>query len=411
MINIIKNLDISYKDFIPALSGLIGKIALVSSFALVWAQELSIDNPNFVLENVRIEILIGSIITLIASLLYPNAAPAGTLAPLVVLIPVMSAFGVHPLILGITVGVFGILAVRSGLFKNLVDLSGFTCKTSITLVFGISGIWMSVQKLYTFFNHEKHIFWIMMIFLIIIYVILFCSRKNGLVIPAVSVAAFLIPKLAGTGYVITPVSLNLNLNPFYWWNDMWGIGFGLNGITILKTIPFAVFVILLWAIDTLSIQTIREGSYRKEEEKEQLDIVQSFSVIAIRNIIGSFLGGAQTGSLWRSFLIPLYMVKRPMRKCAVLLGVLGIIASLTIIPIQIMSYTPLVWSVLLFGIFMPFAVVALTNTKNAGEPRTKILILTFSIVGIAISPIVTWIASVLYEKLERQRLSIGSKEE
>ena len=404
MVNKIKNLEISYKDFIPALSGLIGKIALVTSFALVWAQELSITNPNFVLENVRIELLIGSIITLIAAIFYPNAAPAGTLAPLVVLLPVMSAFGVHPLILGITIGVIGILVVRSGLFKKLIDLSGFTCKTSITLAFGIAGIWMSVQKLYIFFNQEEYIFWILIILLVIAYLILICLKRNWLVIPVVSVVAFLIPKLFGTGYEITPVSLNLNLNPFYWWNDMWGIGFGLNGLTILKTIPFAFFVIILWAIDTLSIQTIREGSYAKEEKKERLDIVQSFSIIAIRNIIGSFLGGAQTGSLWRSFLIPLYMVKRPMRKCAVLLGVLGIIASLTMIPIQIMSYTPMVWSVLLFGIFMPFTVIALTNTKNVKGARTKIFILIFSIVGITISPIITWIASVLYEKLEGRRI-------
>ena len=404
MVNKIKNLEISYKDFIPALSGLIGKIALVSSFALVWAQELSITNPNFVLENVRIELLIGSIITLIAAIFYPNAAPAGTLAPLVVLLPVMSAFGVHPLILGIAIGVIGILVVRSGLFKKLIDLSGFTCKTSITLSFGIAGIWMSVQKLYIFFNQEEYIFWILIILLVIAYLILICLKRNWLVIPVVSVVAFLVPKLFGTGYEITPVSLNLNLNPFYWWNDMWGIGFGLNGLTILKTIPFAFFVIILWAIDTLSIQTIREGSYAKEEKKERLDIVQSFSIIAIRNIIGSFLGGAQTGSLWRSFLIPLYMVKRPMRKCAVLLGVLGIIASITMIPIQIMSYTPMVWSVLLFGIFMPFAVIALTNTKNVKGARTKIFILIFSIVGITISPIITWIASVLYEKLEGRRI-------
>ncbi len=404
MVNKIKNLEISYKDFIPALSGLIGKIALVTSFALVWAQELSITNPNFVLENVRIELLIGSIITLIAAIFYPNAAPAGTLAPLVVLLPVMSAFGVHPLILGITIGVIGILVVRSGLFKKLIDLSGFTCKTSITLAFGIAGIWMSVQKLYIFFNQEEYIFWILIILLVIAYLILICLKRNWMVIPVVSVVAFLVPKLFGTGYEITPVSLNLNLNPFYWWNDMWGIGFGLNGLTILKTIPFAFFVIILWAIDTLSIQTIREGSYAKEEKKERLDIVQSFSIIAIRNIIGSFLGGAQTGSLWRSFLIPLYMVKRPMRKCAVLLGVLGIIASLTMIPIQIMSYTPMVWSVLLFGIFMPFAVIALTNTKNVKGARTKIFILIFSIVGITISPIITWIASVLYEKLEGRRI-------
>ncbi|GLB29424.1 membrane protein [Lacrimispora amygdalina] len=400
MINKMKNIDISYKDFIPALSGLIGKIALVTSFALVWAQELSITNPDFVLENVRIEILIGSIITLIASFLYPNAAPAGTLAPLVVLIPVMSAFGVHPLILGITVGVLGILAVRSGLFKYLLDLSGFTCKTSITLTFGISGVWMSIQKLYAFFDEKKHVFWILTVVLIIVYLILFYFKKNWLVIPVISIFAFIIPELVGTGYMIIPVNLNLNLNPFYWWNDMWGIGFGLNGVTILKTIPFALFIILLWAIDTLSIQAIREGSYGNKEKEEQLDIVQSFTSVAVRNMIGAFFGGAQTGSLWRSFLIPLYMIKRPMRICAVILSVFGIIASLTMIPIQIMSYTPLVWSVLLFGIIMPFTVIALTNIKNTKGLRIKLFILLFSALGIAVSPIITWIASVIYEKLE-----------
>ncbi len=404
MVNKIKNLDISYKDFIPALSGLIGKIALVSSFALVWAQELSITNPNFVLENIRIEILIGSIITLLVSLWKSDIAPAGTLAPLVVLIPVMSSFGVHPLILGITVGFFGILAVRSGLFKYLLNLSGFTCKTSITFAFGISGIWMSVEKMYIFFSQEKHTFWTMLIVLMIIYFILFYLKKIWLVIPIVSIVAFLIPNVVGMGYVITSVNLNLNLNPLYWWNDMWGIGFGLNGMTILKTIPFAFFVILLWAIDTLSIQAIRENSYEKEEIKEQFDVVQSFSVVVVRNIIGSFLGGAQTGSLWRSFLIPLYMVKRPMRNCAILLGVLGVIASLTIIPIQILSYTPLVWSVLLFGVFMPFTVIAVTNIYNEKIFIKKIFILIFGIIGVFISPILTWIASVLYEKLERRRM-------
>ena len=144
--------------------------------------------------------------------------------------------------------------------------------------------------------------------------------------------------------------------------------------------------------------------YEKEEIKEQFDVVQSFSVVVVRNIIGSFLGGAQTGSLWRSFLIPLYMVKRPMRNCAILLGVLGVIASLTIIPIQILSYTPLVWSVLLFGVFMPFTVIAVTNIYNEKIFIKKIFILIFGIIGVFISPILTWIASVLYEKLERRRM-------
>jgi hypothetical protein len=399
----IKNLTFSFKDLIPALSGLIGKIALVSSFALVWAQELLIISPNFVLENVRIEILIGSIITLIAAALYPNAAPAGTLAPLVVLVPVMSAFGVHPLILGIEVGIVGLLVVRSGIFKHLVDLAGFTCKTSITLAFGISGVWLSANKIYSFFEQEKQIFWVLMIVLVFVYMILVYYKKSWLVILMASLVTLVIPKLFGSGYQILPISMKMNLNPFYWWNEVWGVGFGLNVITILKTLPFACFVILLWTIDTVSIQTIKEASYEKVEKKEDMDINQSFIIVSIRNIIGALFGGAQTGSLWRSFLIPLYMVKRPMRLCAVLLGIGGIIASITVVPIQIMSYTPLVWSVLLFGIFMPFIVVAVTNIIKAKKKRTKIFIVFFSILGIGINPIITWICSVIYEKLDKKQ--------
>ncbi len=403
----IRKLDISYKDFIPALSGLIGKIALVSSFALVWAQELSVTHPSFVLENVRIEILIGSLVTLIAAFLYPSVAPAGTLAPLVVMIPVMAASGVHPLLLGITVGIIGLLVVKSGLFKRLVNLAGFTCKTSITLTFGISGIWLSTSKLYSYFSHNTPIFWVLMLVLLIIYTLLQCYKKNGLVIPMASLVAFVIPKLYGEGYRMLPVSIPLNLNPVYWWNEMWGIGFGFNGVTLLKTFPFAFFVILLWTVDTVSIQTIQEASYKNQEEKQQIDIPQSFVFVAIRNIIGAFFGGAQTGSLWRSFLIPLYTIKRPMGICAVLLGISGIIASLTVVPIQIMSYTPLVWSVLLFGIFMPFTVIALTNILSAKKNKTRILIVVLAALGIAINPIITWIGSVIYEKLDQMKTNNG----
>ena len=76
------------------------------------------------------------------------------------------------------------------------------------------------------------------------------------------------------------------IRSYYDWCDtMWGIGFGLNGLTIIKTIPFAFFVILLWTIDTLSIQTVRESN-TTEENEEQHDFVKSFYIVAIRNTIG-----------------------------------------------------------------------------------------------------------------------------
>lgn len=404
MINKMKKIELKYKDFVPVLSGLIGKIALVTSFALVWAQELAIRNPNFVLENVRSELLIGSTITLIVAIFYPNAAPAGTLAPLVVLVPAMSAFGVHPLILGITVGIIGVIAVKTGVFNRLVNLAGFICKTSITLTFGISGIWMSAVKMYSYFSKEKQIFWVLLFVLILTYSFLFYFNKKWLVIPVASLIAIVVPYLFQAGYQLEQVNLKLNLNPFYWWNDMWGIGFGLDMNTILRTIPFAFFIILLWTIDTVSIQTIREASYDDGEVKEHIDIEQSFVIVSIRNIIGALCGGAQTGSLWRSFLIPLYMVKRPMRNCAILLGIGGMIASILLVPIQIMSYTPLVWSVLLFGIFMPFTITAISSMMKEKKVRNIIIILIFSALGVAISPILTWISSVIYERIFNHRI-------
>lgn len=396
------HIKLHYKDFVPVLSGLIGFIALVTSFAYVWSQELSITNVNFILENVRMEVLIGSIITLFASIVLPNVAPAGTLAPLVILVPAMSAFGVHPLILGLTVGIVGFFVVKTGIFMCLVELAGFTCKTSITLTFGISGIWMSINKLYSFFSTKKQIFATLMIILILVYLLLLYHKIKWLVIPVVSLIVFIIPYLFHAGFEYVPVKLNLNLSPYYWWDDMWGIGFGFDVVTILKTIPFTLFVILLWTIDTVSIQTIQDASYQSQEDKERIDIQQSFLIVAIRNTIGAFCGGAQTGSLWRSFLIPLYMVKRPMQIGAILLGIGGVITSLTVVPIQVMSYIPLVWSVLLFGIYMPFTLTAISNIYKNKCKRSNIFIILFSAFGIGISPILTWIFSVIYDKLDKK---------
>lgn len=155
------NIKLTFKDFIPAISGLIGKISLVASFALVWAKELGIKNENFVFENVRLELLIGSLISLFGILILKNTSPAGTLSPLVVMIPFMVKFGVHPLILGCLVGILGIILIKTGYYKKLINLSGFLTKTSITLVFGISGMIMSIEKLYLFFENKYLAFFLL----------------------------------------------------------------------------------------------------------------------------------------------------------------------------------------------------------------------------------------------------------
>ena len=388
-------------DTIPAISGLIGKTALVTSFAVIWAAELKITNPDFVFENVRIEIIIGSIITLIAALIWRDVAPSGTLAPFVTMIPTMVAFGVHPFILSIGIGITGIFAVQTKLFSKLLALSGPITKVSLTITFGVSGVIMSIRKLYVFFYKTPIALYLILLLIFTFYLLLLKWHKLWLIIPTAAITAILISLTFGFQLIQT-MEMNISLPSFYpvhWWRDMWGIGFGLNLYTIIKTLPFALFVLLLWAIDTVSITTMLDANYGPEEKKEEINLNRSFLITSLRNMLGGTFGGAQTGALWRSFLIPLFTIKRPLQPASILLGIFGIIAGITAIPLRILSFPPLIWSVLLFGIFLPLLSAGIKNLAIIHKSSSKLIAIVTVLFGISTSPIITWICTVLYEKV------------
>ena len=400
----ISPINVQLIDCVPALSGLIGKTALVTSFAVVWAAQLNITNPDFVFENVRIEMIIGSIITVLAALLLPNTAPSGTLAPLIVLIPVMAKFGVHPFILSIMVGLIGLISIKTKLFLSLVKLSGSISKTSLTLTFGISGVLLSLKSLITFFENKYTPLFLLTSILVATYFLLRKWNKLWLIIPVAAIISIVVSTIFGISYGNVKNITLPSFNPSFWWNEMWGIGFGFDLITIIKTLPFAFFVLLLWAIDTVSITTMLDATYQPGEKREEINLNHSFTVTSLRNMIGGILGGAQTSALWRSFLIPLFLVKRPLRPASIIMGILGILAGFTAIPIKILSFPPLVWSVLLFGIFLPYVMVGLKNLATTNRLSQKIAILIFVVSGVLISPIVTWVSAILYEKLNKKSL-------
>jgi hypothetical protein len=388
-------------DFVPALSGLIGKTALVTSFAVVWATQFNITNPSFVFENVRIEMIIGSIITLVTALLLPNTAPSGTLAPLIVLVPAMAAFGVHPFLLSILVGIIGILGIKTKLFHKLVTLSGLVSKTSLTLTIGISGVLLSIKNLLSFFGERLLPLFIIIVSLSVVYFLLGRLNKLWLIVPVAAGISFIVSIAAGINLGKMDAFILPYFNPSYWWKEMWGIGFGFEFLTILKTIPFAFFVLLLWAIDTISITAMLEANYLPHEKKEEINLEHSFIITSLRNILGGVFGGAQTSALWRSFLIPLFMMKRPLRPASILLGIFGIAAGFTAYPIIVLSFPPLIWSVLLFGIFLPFVVVGYRNLRSTKKWMDKIVILIAAVFGILISPMITWVGAMLFETIDK----------
>lgn len=189
-------------DIIPALSGLIGKVALASSFAFMWAQEFSISAPHFVLENVRLEIFIGSMMALLSAFLFRSASPAGTLAPMIVLIPIMARFGVHPFVLSIFVGLFGIIGAKTKLLGKLIKLAGNVSKASLAIAFGISGIILSFEKLLHFFRELLLPLFLLLLLLSAFYFLLIKHQKSWLIIliaAAISILVSFIP-----GYGIAP---------------------------------------------------------------------------------------------------------------------------------------------------------------------------------------------------------------
>jgi hypothetical protein len=387
-------------DFIPALSGLIGKTALVTSFAVVWATALNITNSEFIFENVRIEMIVGSIITLVAALLFTDAAPSGTLAPLIVLVPSMAAFGVHPFLLSILVGFIGIIGIKTQLFHKLIALSGHISKISLTLTIGIAGVILSLKNMNVFFGDMHGPFYLILLTLLLAYFLLLKWKKNWLIIPIAAITSVVISLSYGIGIGKVDSILLPSFNPSFWWNDMWGIGFGFDLITFVKTLPFAFFVLLLWAVDTVSINTMLDANYKAGEKKEEININCSFLITSFRNVIGGIFGGAQTSALWRSFLIPLFMVKRPLRPASILLGVLGIIAGFSAIPIKVLSFPPLIWSVLLFGIFLPFVLVGLKNLKDNNNMVDILTVIVTTSLGVVISPMITWVLAILYERIK-----------
>ena len=388
--------DIKPIDLVPAFSGLIGKIALTASFALVWSQELGIQSESFVFENVRLELLVGSLLTLLFSFVWPAAAPSGTLAPLIILVPFMVSCGAHPLVFGVLVGVLGLVFVRTGLFQKVSGLSSPYVRTCLTLSFGLSGSVLSLGNLFRFFEKQLWAAALLLLFLGIVFIFFMKRKKIWLMIPVSAAASLGIPMLFGIFPAVSAHVSPIRFDPSWWWNEMWGIGFGLSLKTVLITLPFALFAVFLWTIDAAAVETIREAQETTKNVGE-IDSSRSFCAAGIRNLAGSILGGAQTASIWRSFLIPLYMVNRPMRICAVLLGTFGTAAAVTAIPVQLMSYVPLVWSVLLFGIFIPFLFVSISNLLKMKNGKKSLPALLFSVAGAMWSPMLTWLLSGIFE--------------
>jgi hypothetical protein len=391
-----KNYTIRGEDLVPALSGAIGKVALVAAFALAWAQGYGITSPNFITENVRLELLFGSLITIFFCAIFnPYAAPPGTLAPLIPLVPVMVAAGVHPLPLGILIGLLGIIVSFFKFFDEILLINKNGAKGGIILLFGLMGLMSSSNSLkaWTIANNSI-LFPVLLILGIFMYLLLGKLNLKWLMIPVVALSALSISALFGFIPEIKTVASFPIINPRYWWFDMWGLGWGISVINFVKAAPFALLAVVMWPTDAIAIKTLQEANYPKGSDNSIFNMTSTFIGVSFRNAVGAFLGGAQTSAIWRSFMIPLSIVKRPIGGSALLLGIIGIAFALLGFPLDVAVFPPLIWLVLIFGVFIPLVEIGLNLIKTSANAQVAGVCI---LLGLGINPVIGWVTAILIE--------------
>ncbi|TYQ18335.1 UNVERIFIED_CONTAM: 6Fe-6S prismane cluster-containing protein [Acetivibrio alkalicellulosi] len=392
------NYSVRIEDFVPALSGSIGKTSLIAAFVMSWAVSFGItDYHNFVTENVRLELIVGSILTiLLCAVLNPYASPPGTLAPLIPIIPMMAASGVHPLPLGLIIGILGLFISAFRYFDKITIINGVGAKGGIILLFGLLGIQSSLNdlKLWSEANNLSILLVVLILVGIIQYIILTRLNVKWLIIPVCAIFALVFSALFGVvPNISTPVSLPI-INPNVWWNEKWGIGWGISVENFIKALPFGLLAVVMWPTDALAIRALQESSYPKEAHNTIFKANSSFIIASIRNIIGVVLGGGQTSAIWRSFMIPLSSVKRPIGGSAFLLGIIGLFFGISGFLLDIAVFPPLIALVLIFGVFVPLLEVGLNTIRSVAKAQIAILCI---LLGMVINPVIGWVVAILVE--------------
>jgi len=392
-----KDYSLQLVDAVPALSGVIGKVSLVAAFAMAWAAGLGISDPTFVAENVRLELVLAGLLTLIfCAFMNPYAGPPGTLATLIPVVPMMALSGVHPLPLGIGIGIIGLAITAFRYFSKLVHINGEGTKGGIILLFGFLGITSSMDhlKVWADNTHAPYLFMLLLAIGLIIYILLGKIGAKWLVIPLCAAGAIALSAFFGLLPVIeTGPGLPI-ISPDVWWNEKWGIGYGLSAEHFIRAVPYALLAVVMWPIDALAITAIQETSYPPEAQKAVIDLNDTYAIVSLRNIVGTFLGGSQVAAVWRSFMIPLGIVKRPVGGSAFILGILAISFGILGFPIDVAIFAPLLWLVLIFGIYVPLIEVGITKIKSLESAQIAAVCI---VGGMAINPVIGWVLSVVTE--------------
>lgn len=402
-----RDYKIEIEDCVPALAATIGKIVMVAAVAGAFATQYNL-SPSFVAENVRFELLIAGVlfVVLFAAILNPKTNLAGTHGPMIPLIPLIAAAGGHPLALGIMVGFLGILM---SLFKSgskLVSMTGEGVRGGLLIFLGATGAISQIDK----FSSWSEVIgfsalpFIIILSTIVIYAYLASLKLRWLAIPLCSFISGLIAYFIGVPFeFVTELGLP-NMSPDYWWGEDtgWKLGWP-NFNEYVAVIPFAILAVAMWSPDFLGHRVFQELNYPKKAKKNLMDVDDTMTVVSIRQIVGSFFGGANLASSWGTYMIPASIAKRHIPGGALLTGILCVICSILGFPMDLAMWEPVLRVALLVGVFLPLLEAGMQMIKDEKSSQSAGICIFASAL---VNPVFGWATTMLLDNLG----FIGDKE-
>ncbi len=402
-----RDFKFEWEDLVPAIAGTIGITVMYSAVMSSWAAGFGLD-ADFIIENVRVEMLVSAILfcILVSGFMNPRANLAGNHGPMIPLIPVIAVSGAHPLALAILLGIFGlILSITKG-GSRLVKLTSQGVAGGLLVYLGAMGSIGQISSLKAWADAQGlgYIALAVLAANIIAYAWLARIGKRWLAIPLCSVLAVIIALALGAPFEFQTSPGLPNLNPAYWWGADTGWKLGLPGVPeFLASLPFAILAVAMWSPDFLGHRIFQEMNYPKKAKNVLMDVDDTMTGCSFRQMIGTLFGGGNVTSSWGTYMIPAAIAKRPIPGGAIMLGVLCVIVAVAGYPMDIAVWRPVMSIALLVGVFLPLLEAGMEMVKDTKDTQSAGITIFASAV---VNPVFGWALTML---LDNNSL-IGDKE-
>ena len=388
-----------WEDLVPALAGTIGITVMYSAVMAAYASGYGL-GPDFVIENVRIELLVSAILFVIltSGFFNPRANLAGNHGPMIPMIGMIVAAGGHPLALAIMLGIFGlILSITKG-GSRLVNLTSEGVAGGLLVFLGVMGAMSQINSLKDWATGLDigYVAFVILLANICLYAVLARVGKRWLSIPACSALAVALALALGAPLEFTTSPGLPNLNPAYWWGGTeTGWKLGLPGLHhFLASLPFAILAVAMWSPDFLGHRIFQELNYPRKAKNVLMDVDDTMTACSIRQIIGTGFGGGNITSSWGTYMIPAAIAKRPIPGGAILTGIMCVLVAVIGYPMDITVWVPVMSIALLVGVFLPLLEAGMQMVKDTKDSQSAGICIFASAV---VNPVFGWAITMLLD--------------